>query len=238
MTNLDIDNINTYYGESHVLQDLSLSVNEGEIVAILGRNGAGKTTTLKSVMGLTPPRTGEIHFNGKEITGLQPHEMAQMGIGFVPEDRDVFQDLSVESNITIISDPDTDWPLERIYDYFPRLSERKDNRADKLSGGEQQMLAIARALATDPDLLLMDEPSEGLAPVIVDDLREMVRTLVGESGITTLFTEQNIEFAFDIAERCYIINEGHVAWEGTMEELEANEEVIQKYITLEEIATE
>lgn len=228
---LEVDDIHTYYGQSHVLTGVSLDVHEGEIVSILGRNGAGKTTTLRSIVGLQPPRQGEVRFNGEVISGNQPYQIARAGIGFVPEERRIFTDLTVEDNLEIILDDSSDWTVEQLYDLFPRLGERAQNKGYQLSGGEQQMLTIARVIGADPTLLVLDEPSEGLAPVIVDDLHDILSEII-DMGMTVLLTEQNVEFSLALAERNYIIANGHVEWEGTTEELLDNREAIERYISL------
>jgi len=229
MSLLEVTDIHTYYGQSHVLQGVSLSVDEGEIVSLMGRNGAGKTTTMRSIIGLTPPRRGTISFKGKRVSGNEPYQIANAGIGFVPEERGVFPDLSVKDNIGILVAKDSDWTLDRVYDLFPRLEDRSAQLAKQLSGGEQQMLAIGRALVTDPDLLLLDEPSEGLAPVIVDDLEDVLPEIC-DSGITVLLAEQNIRFAFELTERGYILSKGQVVWEGTNDELRDDEEMIETHL--------
>ena len=231
---LSVNDIHTYYGQSHVLNGVSLSVERGEISALLGRNGAGKTTTLRSILGLTPPRTGTIEFDGERVDERPPHEVARLGIGVVPQERNVFTDLSVEDNLKIVEADESKWDLERIYDIFPRLGERRTQRAGTMSGGEQQMLAIARALVTDPKLLILDEPSEGLAPVIIDDLEDILGDIADED-ITVLMTEQNLQFAASLADHSYLIDKGHVEWEGPMATLLASEELIGRYLTLSEV---
>jgi branched-chain amino acid transport system ATP-binding protein len=230
-TLLEVDGIDTYYGQSHVLDDVSLDVEEGEIVGILGRNGAGKTTTLRSIVGLTPPRSGEIRFRGQRIDDRRPFEIARAGIGFVPEERDVFGDLTVEDNLKVIAEKDSEWTIDRVYETFPRLEERAKQKSHQLSGGEQQMLTVARALVSGPDLLVLDEPSEGLAPVIVEDLGDVLEEVI-ETGMTVLMTEQNVEFGLSLSERNYILNSGRIEWEGTTDELLDNREVIETYISL------
>ncbi len=228
---LDIDDIHTYYGQSHVLDGVSLEVHEGEIVGLLGRNGAGKTTTLRSIVGLTPPRRGSITFKGERIDGNHPYQIARAGIGFVPEDRRVFTDLTIRDNLEIAMDEESDWSLQRAYEMFPVLEEKASKKGYQLSGGEQQMLTVARAMVSDPDLLVLDEPSEGLAPVIVEDLEEILSEVI-ETGITVLITEQNVEFCLSLSERNYILNNGQVEWGGTTEELLENREIIDRYISL------
>jgi len=230
---LELEGIHTSYGGSQVLTGVSMDVREGEIVSLLGRNGAGKTTTLRSIVGVQPPHRGTVRFRGDEITGTEPFRIARRGVGYVPEERDVFTDLTVADNLELTASmaPDSEWGLERIYEVFPRLEERQASMGYQLSGGEQQMLTIARALIADPDLLVLDEPSEGLAPVIVDDLREVLQRVI-DTGITVLLTEQNVEFALSLAERNYILNNGRIEWSGTTDELLDNREVIERYISL------
>jgi branched-chain amino acid transport system ATP-binding protein len=210
MSLLEVNGLNSYYGDSHILFDVSLTVERNEVVALLGRNGAGKSTTLKSLMGVVTPRTGSILFDGAEIAGKKSHAIAQAGMQLVHEDRRIFGSLNVEENIVLagLTAPNR-WPLERIYTMFPRLKERRGSRGTDLSGGEQQMLAIARALVREPKILLLDEPFEGLAPIIVRDLLATCRTLA-EAGQTILVVEQNISAALTLADRLYIINNGHI----------------------------
>lgn len=234
MSFLSVRNIHTYYGQSHVLHGVSLDVEEGESVALLGRNGAGKTTTLRSIIGMTPPREGEIHFRGERIDGQEPFRIARRGIGLVPEERRVFPELTVSDNLDVVMAKGGDWTKERAYEAFPALGESRNRLAGQLSGGQQQMLTIARALVTDPDLLLLDEPSEGLAPNIVADLKELLGEIL-ETGITVLLTEQNTKFAFDLCERSYILSKGTVAWEGDVDELQERDDVIGKYLSVAEV---
>ncbi len=210
MSLLEVTSLNTYYGDSHILFDVSLAVDRNEVVALLGRNGAGKSTTLKSLMGVVAPRDGSIVFDGAEIVGKKSHAIAQAGIQLVHEERRIFGSLNVEENLVLagLTAPDR-WPLERIYTLFPRLKERRTSRGTDLSGGEQQMLAIARALVRSPKILLLDEPFEGLAPVIVRDLLGICRTLA-DAGQTILLVEQNITAAMTLADRVYILNNGHI----------------------------
>ena len=229
MSLLEIEDIQTYYGQSHVLYGVSMSIEEGETVALMGRNGAGKTTTMRSIIGMTPPRSGTITFKGDRISGKEPFRIANAGIGYVPEDRRVFPDLTVQDNIEILVKKDSEWSLDRVFDLFPKLDERSSQLGKQLSGGEQQMLSIARALVTDPDLLLLDEPSEGLAPIIVQDLRKILRE-IGETGITVLIAEQNVKFAFDLTERGYILSKGQIVWDGTIDDLQDNEEMIETHL--------
>ncbi len=226
---LDVNGIDTYYGLSHILFGVSLTVREGEVVGLLGRNGAGKSTTMRSIMGLTPPSRGTITFRGENITGKKAYTLFRKGIGYVPDDRRVFADLSVDDNLEIVFRRGTDWNKERIYTLFPKLAEIKTRRAGFLSGGEQQMLTIARALMGSPDLLLLDEPTEGLAPLIVRDLEQQILRLK-EAGISILLSEQNIRSALRMITRAYVVDNGKIRFQGTVAELEANEEVKQKYL--------
>lgn len=231
---LSVEKINTFYGDSHILFDVDLTIAEGEVVSLLGRNGAGKTTTLRSIMGLTPPRAGSVRWLDEEVQRLKPHEIARKGVGFVPEDRRIFSRLSVEENLEIgafkLEGPSA-WTLERIYGLFPKLEQLKAHKGNELSGGEQQMLAIARALMGAPRLVLLDEPSEGLAPAIVRDVGEMIGTLKDE-GIAVLLVEQNTRFACRLSDRVYIIDNGRVRFGGTVAELEADEELKSRYLAV------
>jgi len=210
MSLLEVTGLNTYYGDSHILFDVSLRVEQSEVVALLGRNGAGKSTTLKSLMGIVTPRAGSIVFDGAEITGKKSHAIAQAGMQLVHEERRIFGSLNVEENIVLagLTAP-RHWPLERIYAMFPRLKERRMSRGTDLSGGEQQMLAIARALVREPKILLLDEPFEGLAPIIVHGLLAICRALARD-GQTILIVEQNISAALTLADRIYVLNNGHL----------------------------
>lgn len=226
---LDVKGIHTYYGLSHILFDVSLTVSRGEVVGFLGRNGAGKSTTMRSIMGLTPPKEGTITYNGENITGEKPYVLFRKGIGYVPDDRRVFADLSVDDNLGIVYSRKTDWNKDRVYELFPALKEIQTRRAGNLSGGEQQMLTIARALMGNPELLLLDEPTEGLAPLIVRDLEEQVLKL-RDAGISILLSEQNVRSALKMSSRVYVIDNGSIRFEGSVAELEANEEVKKKYL--------
>jgi branched-chain amino acid transport system ATP-binding protein len=226
---LEVNEIHTYYGLSHILFKVSLTVNKGEVVGLLGRNGAGKSTTMRSIMGLTPPRQGRIFFNQEDITGEKPFQLFRKGIGYVPDDRRVFADLTVEDNLTIVHNRTDEWNKERVYELFPALGEIKTRRAGNLSGGEQQMLTIARALMGSPELLLLDEPTEGLAPLIVRDLEEQILKLK-DAGISILLSEQNIKSALKMISRAYVIDNGWIRFEGTVDELAGNEEVKKKYL--------
>lgn len=226
---LDVKGIHTYYGLSHILFDVSLHVKEGEVVGLLGRNGAGKSTTMRSIMGLTPPKEGLITFKGEDITGKKPYLLFRKGIGYVPDDRRVFADLSVDDNLEIVQSSKKDWDKKRVYELFPALSEIKTRRAGNLSGGEQQMLTIARALMGSPELLLLDEPTEGLAPMIVRDLEEQILQLK-DAGISILLSEQNVRSALKMISRAYVIDNGRIRFEGSVAELEANETVKKEYL--------
>jgi len=226
---LSVKGIHTYYGLSHILYDVSLEVSKGEIVGLLGRNGAGKSTTMRSIGGLTPPKQGTITFNGEPIGGKRTYLLVRQGIAYVPDDRRVFADLSVDDNLEITYRRNDEWPKDRVYDIFPALREIKDRRAGNLSGGEQQMLAIGRSLMTSPALLLLDEPTEGLAPLIVLGLEKQILKL-RDAGISILLSEQNIKSAMKLIERAYVIDNGRIRFHGTVSELEANEEVKKKYL--------
>lgn len=229
---LEIEGIHTYYGLSHILFGVSLKVEPGEIVCLLGRNGAGKTTTMKSIMGLTPPKQGSIRFKGEEITGKQPYLLARKGIGYVPDDRRIFADLTVRENLEIAArqaEGAQGWDEERVYELFPALKEIESRKGGCLSGGEQKMLAIARALMGNPELLLLDEPTEGLAPMLVLSLEEQIKKL-REAGLTVLLAEQNVRSALRLGDRGYIIDNGQIRYQGSVEELRGNEEVRKKYL--------
>lgn len=227
---LEVDRINSYYGDSHILFDVSLRVEKNEVVALLGRNGAGKSTTLKSLMGLVRPRSGRIAFDGVATQELPPHALAALGMQLVPEERRIFGSLSVEENLVLAGLNATQrWPLERIWAMFPRLQERRRSRGTDLSGGEQQMLAIARALVRNPKVLLFDEPFEGLAPTIVRYLMEVCRRLA-EDGQTILIVEQNVAAALSLAHRAYVLNNGHVVHEGTADQLRSSHAVMKRYL--------
>ena len=230
MSLLEVSGLNSYYGDSHILFDVSLRVEAHEVVALLGRNGAGKSTTLNTLMGLVRPRSGRIVFDGDDLAGKPSHQIAKAGMQLVPEDRRIFGSLNVEENLVLAGLTASDaWPLERVYELFPRLAERRRSRGTDLSGGEQQMLAIARALVRDPKLILLDEPFEGLAPVIVRDLLAACRKLV-EAGQTIVLVEQNLAAALALAGRVYIINNGHIAHEGAADEIKADPRLLQKYL--------
>ena len=229
---LRVDAIETYYVMSHVLSSVSFTVEKGETVCLLGRNGAGKSTTMRSIMGLTPPRKGEIFFKGKSITGMKPFRIARMGIGFVPDDRAVFADLSVDENLEISESRfggRNTWDRKAVYELFPSLKGICSRKAGFLSGGERQMLAIARALVTNPDFLLLDEPSEGLAPLVVAMLEERIREFKAR-GLTVLLAEQNQKVALGLSDRAYIIDNGIIRYSGSIDELRDNEAVRKKYL--------
>jgi branched-chain amino acid transport system ATP-binding protein len=229
---LDLVDVHTYYGETFVLQGVTLSMKKDSVLALLGRNGMGKTTTIRSIIGFAPPRRGTIRFKEKEITHLPSHQIAQMGIGLVPQGRHIFSSLSVEENLTMSArstGKNKDWSIESVYSRFPVLKERAKGRGNHLSGGEQQMLAIGRALMTNPDLLLMDEPSEGLAPLIVKEIAHIIRQLK-ESGFCIFLVEQNLPMALGVADHVYIISKGVIVHECTPAELKDNEEVKGKYL--------
>jgi branched-chain amino acid transport system ATP-binding protein len=230
MSLLNVHGLNSYYGDSHILFDLSLRVERNEVVALLGRNGAGKSTALKSLMGVVTPRAGSIMFDGVETAGKKSHAIAQAGMQLVHEDRRIFGSLNVEENLILAGlTASNRWPLDRIYEMFPRLRERRGSRGTDLSGGEQQMLAIARALIRDPKIILLDEPFEGLAPVIVRDLMKACRELAA-AGQTIVLVEQNIAAAVALAQRVYIINNGHIIHESSSEEIKTRPEILHRYL--------
>ncbi len=229
---LKLTDVETYYWESYILRGISMEVPQGAVVALLGRNGMGKTTTIRSIVGLTPPRRGKIMLKEKDITGLPPHKIAHMGVGLVPQGRHIFPSLTVEENLTAsareVVQPGA-WTLDRVYSFFPVLKQRAKYRGNLLSGGEQQMLAIGRALMTNPDLLLMDEPSEGLAPVMVLELGRIIEQLK-ERRFSILLVEQNVTMALTIADYVYIINRGEIVFEAEPEALRDNEELKNRYL--------
>jgi branched-chain amino acid transport system ATP-binding protein len=226
---LEVQNINAFYGLSHILHGLSLNIAEGEVVALLGRNGAGKTTTLRSVAGLTPPKQGEILYKGSVISGLDPHVISQKGIALVPETRDIFSYLSVKENLAIAGRRNSRWQMDTVLARFPGLKERLHHKGRELSGGEQEMLAIARALMTGPDLLLLDEPSQGLAPLVVNAVMDTIRELKAQH-VSMLLVEQNAEMALQLAGRVYVIDHGTVVFEGTPARLRADANVTATYL--------
>ena len=226
---LRVEEIHTYYGLVHMLQGVSLEVAAGEVVALLGRNGAGKTTVLKSILGLVPPRHGRVLFKGQHITGLPPHVIARRGIAYVPATRGIFSALTALENLEIVRTRGARWTTEEVFRRFPRLLPLRGRRGRFLSGGEQQMLAIGRALLTGPSLILLDEPSQGLAPMVVEAVLEMLRELKAE-GISMLLVEQNVQMALDLAERILILDQGAVVFEGSAVEIAENDQVIARYL--------
>ena len=228
---LEVRGIHTYYGSSHILQGISLGVPRGSVVALLGRNGAGKTTLIRSILGLTPPRRGEILFRGQNLAGLAPERIAHLGIGLVPQGHRIFRSLTVQENLEVIArgGGTRRWTPEAAFQLFPRLRERRAQLAGTLSGGEQQMLAIARALVANPELLLMDEPSEGLAPQIVREVGRVMEQLKGE-GLSTLLVEQHIRSALRVADHVYVMSRGQIVYEGTPPDLKARPEVLQQHL--------
>ena len=230
---LRVEDVYTAYGLSQVLFGISLTVAAGECVALLGRNGVGKTTTMRSIMGLPPPTRGRVVWRGRDIRGRPPHDIAKRGIGFVPEDRRVFAELTVWENLDVAarSTRDGGWTVERVYELFPKLRELRDRQGGFLSGGEQQMLTIARTLMGNPELLLLDEPSEGLAPLVVDHLKEQIARLKA-AGLTILLAEQNVEFSLDLADRVYILEKGEIRYTGTAHDLRADETIRHQFLAL------
>jgi branched-chain amino acid transport system ATP-binding protein len=228
---LEIKDIDTFYGLSHILHGLSLNIDDGEVVALLGRNGAGKTTTLRSVTGLTPPRKGSIFYKGSDISGFSPHLVSQKGIAMVPETRDIFSYLTVKENLSIARRRDSRWQMDTVLARFPGLKERLGHKGRELSGGEQEMLAIARALMTGPDLLLLDEPSQGLAPLVVNAVMDTIRELKAQH-VSMLLVEQNAEMALQLADRVYVIDHGTVVFEGSPEKLRNDEKTTTTYLGL------
>jgi len=226
---LEVNRIHTYYESSHILFDVSFKLQKGELVGLLGRNGAGKSTTLRSIMGLTPPRSGRITYNGEDITGQKPHLLSRKGVGYVPDDRRVFADLSIDDNLEIVYRRKSDWSKESVYALFPDLREIRTRLGGNLSGGEQQMLTIGRALMSSPDLLLLDEPTEGLAPLVVRELENQILALK-EAGISILLSEQNIKSALKLIDRVYVIDNGRIRYEGAVADLQRNEEIRKKYL--------
>jgi len=232
---LIVDQINTFYGQSHVLQEVSLSINGGEVVCLLGRNGVGKTTTLRSIMGLTPPQSGQILFKGIPVARKPSFQIARMGIGYMPDDRRIFPDLTLFENLEIArrlsSKGKVQWTFEKVYNLFPTFVDMKTRKGTQLSGGEQKMLAMGRALMKNPDLLLLDEPSEGLAPLIVQNLVEVIGRIRNE-GVTILLADQNLKFCRRTSDRGYILEKGMVQHQGMMEEIWQNEEIVKKYLVI------
>jgi branched-chain amino acid transport system ATP-binding protein len=234
---LEIENVHAYYGESHILQGVSLLVGRGEIVCLLGRNGAGKTTTILTIMGYLRARRGRIRYNSRDIVGLPPYGVARLGVGLVPQERGIFPSLTVLENLTVFArnaaaaGSARAWTLARIFEIFPALQERERNLGFQLSGGEQQMLSIARALMLNPDLLLLDEPSEGLAPMIVQQIVEILAKLKGE-GLAILLVEQNLRAALAVGDRHYVINKGEICFAGSGAELEGDDLVLRNYLSV------
>jgi branched-chain amino acid transport system ATP-binding protein len=226
MNLLEAHGLQTFYGKSHILHDVGLAVGEGEIVALLGRNGAGKSTTLRSLIGLTPPREGRIQVLGRDTTGWPPYKVAALGVGFVPEGRRIFANLSVDENLRVPMERPGPWDIQRVYSLFPRLAERKANKGRQLSGGEQEMLSIARALLLNPKILILDEPSQGLAPLIVRQVFDVI-VAARKEGISVLLVEQNVRAAVGIADRAYVLDNGRIAYEGAAADLARDEERIR-----------
>lgn len=230
---LELDHVHAYYGDSHVLHGVSLRVAQGEVACLLGRNGAGKTTTVLTIMGYLTPKPGTIVYDGKSVGGTPPHRLARMGFGFVPQERGIFASLTVEENLTVAARQRAGdrWDLDKAYALFPRLKERRRNLGFQLSGGEQQMLSIARALMLNPKLILLDEPSEGLAPIIVEEIVAVLRSLKNE-GLSVLLIEQNLRVALELGDRHYVLSKGEVCFTGTSAELEGNERVLSEYLSV------
>ena len=236
---IKLENVHSFYGTSHILQGMDLFIEEGELVTLLGRNGAGKTTTIKTIMGLLTPKEGQITFRGEVISILKPFQIARKGIAYVPDDRAIFANLSLIENLEIAqmgmgNSLKGIWNLARIFDTFPKLAARRTHRGAELSGGEQQMLAIARALMSEPELLLLDEPSEGLAPIIVEELEKITQEIL-EEGMTILLVEQNLDMCTALARRHYVMDQGRIVYHGTNEEFIENEEIKNRYLTLSSI---
>lgn len=234
---LEVKDLNTYYGASHVLQGISLNVAEGELVVLLGRNGMGKSTALKTIMGLVKPKSGSVVFEGREITGYPPYKAAQAGVGYVPEDRRIFPELSVLDNLFLgikggkMGDPNDPnlWTINRIFSHFPVLKERTHQKGKFLSGGEQQMLAIGRSLMGNPRLLLVDEPTEGLAPLMVQEVRNVLEE-INKAGVSILLVEHNLKVALSLANRVYLMGKAHIGFNGSVEELRDNRQIREKYL--------
>jgi branched-chain amino acid transport system ATP-binding protein len=227
---LSVDSIHTYYGDSHVLQGVSLELQPGELVCLFGRNGAGKTTTVRSIIGFSRPRSGSVRFAGQDVTGMAPERIAKLGVGLVPQGHKIFRDLTVQENLQFAARPKRGpWDLARAYKTFPRLEERKRNHGDQLSGGEQQMLSLARALLSNPALLLMDEPSDGLAPLIIREIALIIAEIKLQ-GLSVLLVEQNLTLGLSVADRCYVLNKGITVYEGLPEDLRGNEQIRHRYL--------
>ena len=234
-TVLDLQGVNVFYGASHILFDMSLQVQKGRTLALLGRNGAGKSTTMKAIMGVAPIRSGQITYAGKRIDGEPPHAVARLGLGLVPEDRQVFPHHSVDDNLRIAAkagpDGQTAWTMDNIYDAFPILAKMRSRNAGMMSGGEQQLLSMARCLMGNPDLILLDEPSEGLAPIIVQEIGRLIRKL-RSTGVTIVLAEQNMHFCLGISEDAVVIDKGQIVYRGTIEELRADKDITGKYLAI------
>jgi branched-chain amino acid transport system ATP-binding protein len=232
---LELVDVHTFYGENHILNGISMGVKANSVAALLGRNGMGKTTIVRSIIGFTPPRLGHVRFKGQEISGLPPYQISQMGLALAPQGRAIFPSLSVEENLTIgerTGKKAGSWSLERVYSLFPRLKERSRNKGNLLSGGEQQMLCIGRALLTNPELLLMDEPSEGLAPMIVREIGELVLKLKS-NGLSVLLVEQNLSLALGVSDYVYVVSKGEIVYQSTPEELKNDKQKQNKYLGVE-----
>lgn len=232
---IDVKQIKSFYGKAQILNDISFSIGKGEVVSMLGRNGAGKTTTMKSIMQLVRPKSGSVTFNGTELIGLAPHKVAKMGLGYVPEERRIFTDLTIMENLEVGRQPSRDgipaWTVEELFALFPNLAERRQNRGKALSGGEQQMLTIARTLMGNPTCLLLDEPSEGIAPVIVEQMAETIKT-IKKHGVTVVLSEQNLHFARQVADRAIIIESGEIRFDASFRELDANPDIKNQYLSV------
>jgi branched-chain amino acid transport system ATP-binding protein len=232
---LSLNGLNAFYGQAHILHDIGFSLARGEVAALLGRNGAGKSTTMKAIMGLVPPASGSVHFDGHEIAGCEPFEIARLGLGYVPEERRIFTDLTVMENLSVGTRPPRAdaprWTPEALFEIFPNLARMKDRPGGQMSGGEQQMLTIARTLMGNPKLVLLDEPSEGLAPVIIEDMAKAIARLRTE-GLTVLLSEQNLHFASSVAERAIIVEKGHVRFDGPMAQLKTDTTLRDRYLAV------
>ncbi|MCK4793038.1 MAG: ABC transporter ATP-binding protein [Desulfobacteraceae bacterium] len=233
---LELKGINSFYEKSHILQGISMGVDEGEVVGLLGRNGVGKSTTLKSINGVVPPRSGSIQFKGKDIGGMKPHQITRLGVGYVPEERRIFPNLTVRQNLLLAIKPEktetgvkVSWDIDKAYDLFPQLKKRDSSKGANLSGGEQQMLTIVRTLMGNPELLLLDEPTEGLAPMLVEAVANVIQEIHG-AGISILLVEQSLEIILELTSRAYVMSKGQIVFEGTSQELEDNREVRKKYL--------
>jgi branched-chain amino acid transport system ATP-binding protein len=232
---LKAEALNSYYGGAHILHDVSLSVGENEVVALLGRNGAGKSTTMKSLMGMVRPKSGTVTYGGKTLSKMRPHSICQQGIGYVPEERRIFAELTVEENLEVGRRAKREgvpfWDFERLFELFPNLAERRHHPGGRMSGGEQQMLTIARTLMGNPKVILLDEPSEGIAPVIVEQMAKVIAELKKE-GLSVLISEQNLHFARIVSDRTYIIEQGEMRYEGSFDDLDQKPEIWQKYLAV------